>query len=678
MNSREAKARLVKLKLIINRHRYAYHVKNRPEISDAVYDSLQHELYAIEKQFPELLTPDSPSQRVSGKPLDKFDKIRHSSRVLSLEDYFSFAEVREWYERTIRLTGEQNIELTVEPKLDGLALILRYKNGLLQKGITRGDGSVGEDVTQNIKTIQSIPLTIDYQEDLEIRGEVVIHKKDFVRINAKGEFANPRNLAAGSIRQLDPKVTASRKLTFYAYEIRSTIPPAPSLVRKGRDLRVGMVTHADELHFLTQLGFRVDQHCGVYPDVSGVQKYLTLWEKRRRELAFNTDGAVINVNDKLLHAKLGVVGKAPRFRVAYKYAAEERTSVVEGIIVQVGRLGTLTPVAKLQPVEVAGTTVSRATLHNEDQIQRLDVRVGDTVVVRKAGDIIPEVVKVLKDLRPSGARAFTMPAKCPVCGAAVVRGTGEVATRCSNKNCYAVQREKLIHFVSRKGFDIDGLGEKIVGQLIENGLVRDAADFFELTVGDLEPLEKFAEKKSVNLVAALAHSKKILLNKFIYALGIPHIGEEMADELSLRLNATKPADLLKDNLLQSAEKLNAIEGFGDIVAESVAGYFFDKRNQKLLADLTAAGVRLELPPVKKTNPAVSGKTFVFTGTLESMSRDEAKALVKSLGGKVSESVSRETDYVVAGEEPGSKYEKAKKLGVKLIGEQEFSVFLRKK
>ncbi len=684
MTKKEAQNRILKLRDEINHHRHLYHVLDRQDISDEAYDALEHELFQLEQKFPELVTKDSPTQRVSGSPLNKFEKVKHSSRVLSLEDVFNFEELRDWEVRNKKIVNAK-YEYFSELKLDGLSLILIYKNGILEKGITRGDGIVGEDVTQNIKTIKSIPLGLNFDKisdkkiaelaykNLEVRGEVIITKKSFEKINKeqekKGEkiYANPRNLAAGSIRQLDSKVTSLRELIFFAYEIRNDL---------------GVHAHDKEIDILKNLGFRTEANSQKVGDIFGAQKFLSLWEKKRQSLLFLTDGAVIKINDALLRKRLGFVGKAPRGMIAYKFPAEEKTTVVKDIIIQVGRTGTLTPVALFEPVVVAGSLVSRATLHNFDQIERLDVRIGDTVVVRKAGDVIPEVVQSIIRMRPENSVKLKIPKKCPVCGSEIKKIEGEVALKCPNKKCFALEKENIIHFVSKKGFDIEGLGEKIVEQLIDEGLVHMASDLFELTEGDLKPLEKFADKKSQNLIGSIEKSKSIEFNKFISAIGIPMVGEETSFDLAKQFSAKNKkfkklfssTDLLDFAASMTEEGLRNIEGVGERVAKSIFEYFGEKRTKELFDNLTACGVLIK--PIANIDTRLSGKTFVITGTLPTLSREEAKEKVKIAGGNVASSVSKNTDFVVAGEDPGSKYKKAQELGVKIISEKELLTLIK--
>ena len=660
----EARARAAALRSEINRYRYATHVLDASEISEAALDSLKHELWLLEQQHPGLVTPDSPTQRVAGTPLPGFRKVQHQRPVISIEDAFSLEEVAAWQARCQKVLGEPVRGYFGELKMDGLAMVLTYEHGLLALAATRGDGRVGEDVTQNVRTIESVPLRLEtvsrkLPERVSVRGEVVITRQELERINRRQAraglppFANPRNLAAGTIRQLDPKVAASRRMEFYAFEVVTD---------------VGLKTHASVHQLLRELGFRTNQHCRELPDLAAVGRYISAWEAGRVKLPYQTDGVVIVANDTVQERALGSVGKTERWMLAYKFPAEQTTTKVRDIMVQVGRTGVLTPVAILEPVCVAGTTVSRATLHNQDEIDRLGVRVGDTVIIQKAGDIIPDVVEVLTRLRTGSKRKFTMPRTCPVCGSSVVRHEGEVASYCSNPSCSAVQREKLCHFVGRPCFDIDGLGPKIIDQLVEAGLVRTAADLFRLTEADLVPLARFADTSARNLVAAIQARKRVELWRFINALGIRHVGEETAGNLAAHFGT------LEKLAAASEEDFAALAQVGTVVAASLAGFFKLKQNRKLLAELAAAGVAAQRAAAKPKGP-LAGKTFVITGT-HTLPREELKRKIFAAGGKVSESVSKQTDYLLTGEKPGSKLQKAQQLGVKVLDEKKFGDLLQ--
>lgn len=671
MNKSEAKKRATKLKAVINQHNYCYHVLDKPEISDAVFDSLKHELYELEQEYPDLITSDSPTQRVSGQALDKFTKVKHKKKMLSLEDVFYQEEFEAWQKRIQKLVPHQKFDYFAELKIDGFAIALIYKNGFLVQGATRGDGLIGEDVTQNLKTIPSIPLKLEIhqklpslaiekkvkqllkQGELEVRGEVYMTKQAFEKVNRQREkdslplYANPRNTAAGSIRQLNPKMAASRQLDFLVYDIVTNL---------------GQATHQQGHRIAQALGFRIGQ--GRYcPDLKRAIDFWREIGQTRDKLPYSIDGVVVSVNSNRIFKKLGVVGKTPRGAIAFKFPAKEATTIIEDIIIQVGRTGALTPVAKLKPIRIGGTLVTRATLHNEDEIKRLDVRIGDTVIVQRAGDVIPDVVRTIKKLRSGKEKKFRMPERCPVCGFKIVRPKSEAVHRCANQRCGAQQRKRLIHFVSKKGFNIEGLGPKIIEQLMDEGLIAEPADFFSLTQGDLAPLERFADKSAQNLIAAINQSKEITLADFIYSLGIRHVGEETSVVLAKRFGSLEK--------LRRAEtkKLSEIEDVGEVIAKSIREWFNDKRNKEILSNLLKAGVKIK--KVKPFKQKLKGITFVLTGELGSITREQAKTRIRQLGGKASGSISQETDFVVVGREPGSKYEKAKKLGVKIIKEKEF-------
>jgi len=664
MNKQEAKNRIEKLKKEINHHRYLYHVLDKQEISDAALDSLKSELENLERQYPELITPDSPTQRVGGKPLDKFKKIKHQVAQWSFNDAFEREEVIDFEKRVKKIlvdggeNGEVDPDYTCELKIDGLHVVLIYENGILKTGATRGDGKVGENVTQNLRTIESIPLKIKENASIIVEGEVFMSKTVFEELNKerkkrnKSLFANPRNAAAGAIRQLDSKIARSRKLDCFIYDL-------------SRGLKLPK-TQAEELEFLKNLGFKVNKFWKHCQSVNDIFEFYDYWKKHKDNEDYWIDGVVVKVNKRGWQDKIGYTGKAPRWAIAYKFPAEQTTTIIEDIKIQIGRTGALTPVAYLKPVNVAGSTVSRATLHNEDEIKRLDAKIGDTVIIQKAGDIIPEVVSVVKGLRTGGEKKFAMPKKCPYCKTETVKPEGEVALYCPNKNCFAVELRKLSHFVSKKAFDIDGFGPNKIKQLANEGLVSSFADIFKLKKGDLEPLEKFEERSADNLTNAIEKSKNITLGKFIFALGIRHVGEETALDLSEKLNSV---DGFKNI---SQENLEEINGIGPKVAESIYSYFHDKENLKLVDDLLGAGISIENTENKnKTSEKLIGLSFVLTGTLQRLSRDKAKEKIRALGGNISSSVSKNTDYVVIGKNPGSKFEKAKKLGVKTIDEKEF-------
>ncbi len=664
MRKEAARERIEKLKKLIDTYRYAYHVLNKSEISDEALDSLKHELKKIEDEFPDFITPDSPTQRVAGEPLKEFKKVAHQTRMTSLEDVFSNQEFSEWAARIKKLSPESAFEYYSEPKFDGLALSLIYKNGILKQASTRGDGIVGEDITQNAKTIESIPLGIKTKERLiEVRGEAIITKKNFEAINKKQKknglqaYANSRNLAAGSLRQLDPQVTASRKLDFFAYDLLGT-----------RDSGY----HSHEHATLKALGFKtgdaLEKLCKNEKAVFSHHKKIG---GMRERLAYTIDGIVVRVDSNNLFKKLGIVGKAPRGAVAFKFSPKEATTIIENIIVQVGRTGALTPVALLKPVEIGGVVVSRATLHNEDEIKRLGIKIGDSVIVGRAGDVIPDIKKVLAALRTGKEKTFHMPAQCPVCKEKVSKKSGEVQWYCRNTLCPARHREGLYHFVSRKAFNIDGMGPKILDAFLDTGLIQDAADIFNLKEGDVVPLERFGEKSASNLINAINSAKKITLPRFLYALGILHVGEETALLLARQFPISNIVALIKKYEHLTREDLEKVSDVGPKVAESIYEWFRTERNIKFLEKLDAAGVTLEIPKIKSVRQVFKNMSFVFTGELEKISRDEAKEKVRELGGDASESVSKKTSFVVVGSNPGSKYDKAKKLGVEILDEKQF-------
>lgn len=705
MEKNEAKKRVEKLRAEIDLMRYEYHVLDKPEISDEIYSSLMRELRGLEEKYPELKTSDSPSQRIGGEPLDKFVKVRHKVRQWSLDDAFDFWEVKKWEEKIMRILAKALTRPVPHPafghslpnrerglggegycaeiKIDGLKIVLTYEKGLFVQAATRGDGVIGENVTAQIKTVHSVPLRLNKNINIVVVGEVWMHKNELERINKEREkqglplFANSRNAAAGSIRQLDPKITASRKLDSYIYDIDYLAASPPS-------------TQIEELKLLKELGFKVNPNYKLCKNLKEVQKFFESWEHKRNKQEYGIDGVVIKINSNKLQKALGYTGKSPRWALAYKFIPEKVTTVVEDIKVQVGRTGALTPVAHLRPVKVAGSTVSRATLHNEDEIKRLDIRIGDTIVIHKAGDVIPEVVEVLKNLRTGRERKFHMPARCPICGGPVKRemigvkkGEKSAAHYCLNKKCFAIEKENIIHFVSKKGFNIDGMGEKIVEHLMSEGLISNAADIFELTAGDLEPLERFAEKSAQNLVESIEKSKKIEFPKFLYALGIRHAGEETAVLIARNLervayNSVKNLeDIIKYFPEIKIEDWLQIKGIGEKSAQSLVFWFNDKNNIKLLEKIKALGVRIIIPEaLRVASFKLRGLTFVLTGELKNFTRDEAKDMIRKAGGNISSSVSKNTDYVVAGENPGSKYNKAKELGVKIISEEEFKKLIK--
>lgn len=678
--------RVKKLRQEINHHRYLYHVLNRQEISDAALDSLKHELSEIEKEHPELITSDSPTQRVAGKALAGFKKVRHRQRMLSLNDAFSEQEVKEWEARIKKLSSHATVDYFAELKIDGFAVSLIYEDGRFVSGSTRGNGVVGEDVTQNLKTIESIPLALQRIEDVEslpevkfffhafprvktavarmpkkfeIRGEVYMKKSSFEAINRAQKkkklplFANPRNIAAGSMRQLDPAMAASRNLDFLCYDVITDL---------------GQETH-EEKHLIAKLfGFTTVDMARRCESVDDIIKFWQHVLDRREQLDFLIDGIVVQVNSGSLFDRLGIAGKAPRGAIAFKFPAEEATSEVEDIIVQIGRTGVLTPVAVLKSVPVGGVIVSRATLHNMDEIKRLDVRVGDTVIIQRAGDVIPDIVKVLKNLRPGKSKSFTMPRT--FCGQKVVRNAGESAHKISHpEKCELVLRERFYHFVSKGAFDISGLGPKIIDRLADEGLIQDPADLFTLKEVDLGSLERFGEKSAENIIASIQAKKEIELARLIYALGILHVGEETALDLANHFGT------LEKLAVVSREDLESVPNIGGVVAQSIYEWFGNSAHKKFLIKLKSVGVSARPVRVSHKPQKLKGLTFVLTGTLESLQRDEAKRRIRERGGDISESVSKKTDYVVVGIDPGSKAARAQALGVRTLNEREFLKFI---
>ncbi len=693
MKKQDAKVRIEKLKKEINHHRYLYHVLDRSEISDAALDSLKNELVLLEREYPQLLTADSPSRRVAGKPLKGFKKVTHAAPMLSLEDAFSENDMLEWEARMKKKHPNGRYGYFAELKIDGFAISLVYENGILKVGSTRGDGAVGEEVTENLKTIEAIPLVLADSHEckntsmktrlrnishgvIEVRGEVFMTKKVFKEINALREkageplYANPRNTAAGSIRQLSPAIAASRKLDFLAYDIITDL---------------GLKTHHEKHEALRMFGFKTDIYaleCAALEDVFAFYEKI---EKARETLPYQIDGVVVAVNDCATFERLGFVGKAPRGAVAFKFPAEEATTVLEDIVVQVGRTGALTPVARLRPVSIGGTMVSHATLHNEDEIGRLGARIGDTVSVKRAGDVIPKITGVFTNLRTGKERPFMMPKECPACTEPIARLEGEVIAKCVNTKCPAKNKEALSHFVSRKAFDIRGLGEKILSQLSESGLVSDQADIFSIEKADVLPLERFADTSADNLLSAVKRAKTIPLAKFIFSLGILHVGEETAQLLAKQVIAKIKNQKSKIKIIDVAEifqklsldDLQKIPGIGPKAAQSIYEYFHSSYGERLLQKLANAGIIIQRPPhVQNRAQKLKGISFVLTGELAGMTRDDAKEKIREQGGGVQSAVSVKTNYLVAGAHPGSKYERAKKLGVTIIDEEVFLKMLQ--
>ncbi|MBU4353621.1 NAD-dependent DNA ligase LigA [Candidatus Parcubacteria bacterium] len=663
MQAKQAKKRIEKLKKVINYHRYLYHVLDKQEISDAALDSLKHELYQLERQFPEFVVSDSPTQRVGGAPLKKFFKIAHKVRQWSFEDVFTEQEIRDFdarvkrmLEKSLGVEKKLQIEYACELKIDGFKIILEYEKGILKSAATRGDGLTGENVTQNVKTIESIPLRLENDADIVVEGEVWMSRREFGRLNKEQAekrlplFANPRNAAAGAIRQLDSKIAASRKLDSFVYGLSQSSFQSPK-------------TQIEELKKLKELGFKVNKNFKLCRNINEVIDFWKEWRKKNNKEDYWVDGIVVKLNRRDLREALGYTGKAPRFAVAFKFPAEQTTTIVEDIQIQIGRTGVLTPVAYLRPVLVAGSTVSRATLHNEEEIKRLGLKIGDTVIIQKAGDVIPEVVKVLKELRAGREREFKMPEKCPICEGQLVREKESPITKCVNKKCAFRHRRELYYFVSKSGFNIEGLGPKIINAFLDNGLIQDAADIFDLKEGDLAPLDRFGEKSAENIIKSIGERREISLVRFITALGILNVGTETAGILAERFGSI-------ENLKKAGtEELKSIKNIGEVVAESIFNWFKDPHNKIFLERLLK---RIKIKNIaKKKGVKFGGKIFVLTGSLKSMPREDAKEKIRTEGGHTAESVSKNTDFVVAGEEPGLKYEKAKKLGVKILNEEQF-------
>ena len=652
----------------IRRHEELYYVKDNPEISDAEYDRLLEKLQQFEQEYPEYVTPDSPTQRVGGRPAEGFAEVVHRHPMLSLDNSYNIDELRAFDQRCRRLAENRQLDYVAEMKIDGLSISLHYEDQVLARGVTRGDGRIGEDVTQNARTIRSIPLKLNAKaksagNEIEVRGEVFIPRKVFARINAEQEelgqprLANPRNAAAGTIRQLDSKKVAARKLDMFAYD----------LIAGGRK---PFATHWEALDWMERAGFRVNPNRQLCPTIEEVIDFAGRMESKRDDLDYEIDGLVVKVNSTALQEEFGATNKAPRWAIAYKYAARQATTQVLSISVQVGRTGALTPVANLEPVSLAGTTVSRATLHNPDEVKRLGIRIGDWVLIEKGGDVIPKVLKVIESKRTGEEKPFRMPKKCPVCGGEVSRPEGEVVSRCVAADCAAQLMGRLLHFASRRAMRIEGLGESLVDQLVETGKVHDAGDLYSLTVDDIASLERMATKSASNLMAQIEASKERDLSNLIYALGSRHVGDRTATTLARHFGSL---DKLSD---ATVEQLDDVPEIGLTVAQSVRDWFDDEGNRDLCQRLKLAGVRHELQ--QSSEPAddkFAGKIFVLTGTLGDYTRDEAKAMIESRGGRVASSVSKKTDFVVAGEEAGSKLDKAKSLGVTVVDENAFKAML---
>jgi len=655
--------RIEELRREINRHNELYYVLDRPEITDAEYDRLFDELVDLEKERPELVTPDSPTQRVGSRPLDAFKTILHTMPMLSLGKVTSKTEFLDFHRRVRDLSGsgEEGLQYAVEPKFDGLAVELVYQHGLLTLGATRGDGVAGEDVTVNLRTIRSIPLRLKGRhapERIEVRGEVIMAKDDFSRLNRAREkageplFANPRNAAAGSVRQLDSRITRARPLSLYAYGV-------------GKVEGAALSNHWDTLHFLKELGFKISEHIALCETVSRVTEYYEHILEQRNGLPFEIDGIVIKVNDYALQSKLGQISRSPRWAVAWKFPPQQEQTRIKDIVVGVGRTGALTPVAVLEPVRVGGVEVGRATLHNEDEVKKKDVRIGDTVIIQRAGDVIPEVVQVIPSKRTGNEKPFIMPDKCPVCGSRVERPQGESVHRCTGLACPAQVKENLAHFASRGAMDIDGLGYKLLEQMVDKGIIKDQGDLYFLKKEDIMKLDRMGDKLAQNLLDAIDRSRKPGLANLIYALGIRNVGTHLAAVLARRF---KSIDTLA---AQGAEDLTRVHEVGPVAAQSIIAFFSNPKNRDVLSKMKEGGVIFPVEGAETRETPLEGKNFVLTGGLEGFTRDEARKIIETLGGRVTSSVSKKTDFVVVGKDPGSKYDQAQKLGVKTLGEKEF-------
>ncbi len=682
MHKSSAQIRIEKLVQEINKLNFQYFVLDQSEVEESVRDSLKKELIDLETKFPEFVSFDSPTQRVGNVLNEKFEKLAHKTRKWSLMDAFSEEDLLDFDKRIAKLVFDQKIEYTCELKIDGLNITVWYEGGKFKKALTRGDGVYGEDITHTIRTIEAIPLVLNENCDLEVSGEVYISKLMFEQINEERKkeneelFANPRNAAAGSVRQLDPMITAKRKLEVFFYQIGET----------NSKLIAETKTQFDLLNVMRTLGLRVNPYFVFCRNINEVIAYCQSFHEKRKNLPYEIDGIVVKVNDLSQRQSMGYTAKAPRAAIAYKFPAQQAISIIENIIIQVGRTGALTPVAILKPVFVAGSTVSRATLHNEDEIKRKDIKIGDTVIIHKAGDIIPEVLEVLKNLRTGQEKDFDFPKNCPICGFHVIKLTDEAISRCVNENCFAKEKEMLIHFASKGAMDINFLGEKNVDALMEAGFIEDSADFYSLTVDDLLELPLFKDKKAENLYNAIQESKTRPIQKFLFALGIRHLGAQIAEELAVWLVAMKKTlfedlknleDITADDLLKifhnvSKEELETIDGIGDKVASSIVDWFKNPKNIKLLNKFIDIGVKLTFLVSKKIeNNFFAQKSFLITGTLLSMTRDNAKQKIKDCGGKILTAVSANLDYLITGENPGSKLKKAKELGIEVINEDEF-------
>ena len=649
----------------IREHEYKYYVLNNPEISDAEFDQLMNKLIELENKYPDLVTPESPTQRVGGQPLDSFKKVEHRRQMLSLGNAFNAAELRDFSDRIHRRINKKKVNYIVEHKIDGLSAILRYKDGKFVLGATRGNGRIGEDVTKNLKTIRSIPLKLQRETDIELRGEVFIRKDDFARLNkkrleeGKEPFANPRNAAAGSIRQLDPSIAASRPLSFLPYTLVSYD-------------QIGLDTHLEALDLIKELGFKVNWFQKA-ENIDEVIEICQEWTDKRENIPYEIDGIVVKANDFSIREELGATAKSPRWAIAYKFPAQKKTTIVKDIIVSVGRTGALTPTAELEPVEIDGSTVSRATLHNEDELKRKDVRIGDKVLVQKAGDVIPEIVKAIKEKRTGDEKEYSIPKECPACGSEVFREEDEAVIRCTNISCPAQRRESILHFVSRDAMNIEGVGPALIDQLLDKDLVKDYADLYFLKKEDLLSLDRIAEKSANNILTAIVNSKSRPLHRVIYALGIRHVGSGVA-----RLLTEKYCSIDELKKVNKNDLIN-INDIGPQIAESINSFFSEPHNLQIIEKLRKADIKLSEDRDDKEDEKqiLDGEKFVFTGSLDNYTRSEASELVRDFGGRVTSSVSNNTDFLIIGENPGSKYDKAKELNVNILNEDEFRELLNR-
>jgi len=656
--------RIEELVKLLNYYNYKYYVENNPVVSDYEYDKLYHHLLELEKKYPQFVKPYSPTQRVGGQPLKEFKTVQHRIPMLSIDNTYSSDELVEFDKRVKRMADVEEVDYVVELKYDGVAVSLIYEDGKFILGASRGDGFRGDDITENLKTVKTLPLCIPYKKPIEVRGEVYMRKDDFEKLNREREkngeqlFANPRNATAGSLKLLDSREVAKRNLQLFVYQ---------GIV--GNDFE----THWDVMNFLKELGFPVSPHMKHAENIKEVIDYCNEWEEKRFSLPYNIDGMVIKVNSLSLQEKLGTTTKSPRWVVAYKFPAEQVSTIIKDVIVQVGRTGTLTPVAVLEPVEISGTVVSRATLHNFDEIKRLGVKIGDRVFVEKGGEIIPKIVKVIPEARDGDEKDIPVPVKCPVCGNSVIKDTGEVAIRCPNVRCPAQVKERIIHFASKNAMDIEGLGEQWVNIFVDKGLLSDYGDIYYLKYEDLINLERMGDKSVKNLLKAIEDSKNRPLSRLIFALGIRYIGTHASEILAENFSSI-------DHLAKATfDHLSSIDEIGPVMAESIVEFFKNEENLKVIEKLKKVGVKTsrEEKEIEKKN-VLSELTFVITGTLKNYTRDEITDYIKSLGGKVSSSVSKKTDYIICGKEPGSKLQKGRQLGVKIINEEEFEQLVKER